>query len=185
MSDEIIKNLGPLAPLAGTWQGDQGTDISRIHSKETETKYREKAVFVPIGPVNNGPQRLYGLRYSMTAWPIGSDDAFHEELGYWLWDKENGQVLKSLMVPRGVVVNAGGCVEENSKRFRLQAECGSETYGVMSNKFLDETYKTKSYSVDVTIHEDGKYSYKQDTQLWIPINQAIFHHTDENTLHKA
>ncbi len=42
MSDEIIKNLGPLAPLAGTWEGDSGVDTSRIHSKETVTKYREK-----------------------------------------------------------------------------------------------------------------------------------------------
>jgi len=69
MSDEIIKNLGPLAPLAGTWESDLGVDTSRIHSKETVTKYREKAIFIPIGPVNNGPQKLYGLRYSMTAWP--------------------------------------------------------------------------------------------------------------------
>ncbi len=185
MSDEIIKNLGPLVPLAGTWQGDQGTDVSRIHSKETKTKYREKAVFIPIGPVNNGPQRLYGLRYSMTAWPLGSDDAFHEELGYWLWDKEHKQVLRSFMVPRGVLVNAGGHVEDSAKSFHLEAECGSETYGIMSNKFLDETYKTKLYFVDVTIHDDDKFSYKQDTQLWIPVNQAIFHHTDENTLVKV
>jgi len=121
----------------------------------------------------------------MTAWPIDSDEAFHEELGYWLWDKENGQVLKTLMVPRGVTVNAGGCVDGDSKNFRLEAECGSETYGIMSNKFLDETKKTEKYSVDVTIHDDGKFSYKQDTQLWIPINEAIFHHTDENTLEKV
>jgi len=40
MSDEIIKNLGPLAPLAGTWEGDKGIDVSRIHSKETETKFQ-------------------------------------------------------------------------------------------------------------------------------------------------
>lgn len=190
MSDEIIKNLGPLAPLAGTWEGANGVDTSRIHSKETVTKYREKAIFIPIGPVNNGPQKLYGLRYSMTAWPISEstgdgEEAFHEELGYWLWDKEHGQVLKTLMVPRGVSVNAGGCVDVDSTSFRLQAECGSETYGVMSNKFLDETYKTKKYVVDITIHDDGKFSYKQDTQLWIPINQAIFHHRDENTLEKV
>ena len=185
MSDEIIENLGPLAPLAGTWESDQGVDTSRIKSKETVTKYRERAVFEPVGPVNNGPQKLYGLRYAMTAWPLGSDDAFHEELGYWLWDKENGQVLKTLMVPRGVTVNAGGCVKEDDKSFRLEAECGSETYGIMSNKFLDETYKTRYYSVDVTINDDGSYSYDQDTQLWIPVNQAIFHHTDRNTLKKV
>ena len=52
------------------------------------------------------------------------------------------------MVPRGVVVNAGGCVKAGDRSFRLEAECGSETYGIMSNKFLDETYKTKNYSVD-------------------------------------
>ena len=184
-SEEIIKHLGPLAPLAGKWKGDSGIDTSRIHSKETVTKYREEALFTPIGPVHNGPQELYGLRYSMTAWPLDSEDAFHEELGYWLWDKGNGQVLRSFMVPRGVVVNAGGCVKEGDKSFRLEAKCGSETYGVMSNKFLDDTYKTKSYDVDVVIHDDGKFSYKQDTQLWIPVNQAIFHHTDENTLEKV
>ena len=185
MSDEIIKNLGPLAPLVGIWESDSGIDTSRIHSKETVTKYREKAVFEFVGPVNNGPQELYGLRYSMTAWPLDSAEAFHEELGYWLWDKENGQVLKTLMVPRGVTVNAGGCVNEDSKSFHLEAECGSETYGIMSNKFLDETYKTRKYVLDVTIHDDGRFSYKQDTQLWIPINEAIFHHTDENTLEKV
>ena len=184
MSEEIIKHLGPLAPLAGTWEGNKGTDTSRIHSKETVTKYREKATFTPIGPVHNGPQELYGLRYSMTAWPAGGDEAFHEELGYWLWDNEHKQVLRSFMVPRGVLVNAGGHVEVDDKAFHLEAECGSETYGIMSNKFLDDTYKTKNFVVDVVIHDDGKFSYKQDTQLWIPINQAIFHHTDENTLEK-
>jgi len=185
MSDEIIKNLGPLAALAGTWQGDQGIDISRIKSRETETKYREQVVFEPLGPVNNGPQELYGLRYSMTAWRLGEDEGFHEELGYWLWDAANNQVLRCFMVPRGVVINAGGDVEADAKSFHLEAEVGSETYGILSNRFLDETYKTMKYVLDVTVHDDGKFSYRQDTQLWIPINEAIFHHTDENTLEKV
>jgi hypothetical protein len=184
MSNEIIQNLGPLAALAGTWQGDKGVDISRIKSKETETKYREKVVFEPLGPVKNGPQELYGLRYSMTAWRLGEDDGFHEELGYWLWDADRKQVLRCFMVPRGVLVNAGGDAEADSKSFHLEAEVGSETYGILSNKFLDETYKTRKYLLDVTIHDDGKFSYKEDTQLWIPINEAIFHHTDQNTLEK-
>ena len=185
MSDEIIKNLGPLAALAGTWQGDAGVDVSRIKSKETVTKYREQAVFEPVGPVNNGPQKLYGLRYSMTAWRLGEDDGFHEEVGYWLWDAANKQVLRCFMVPRGVLINAGGDAEADSKSFHMEAEVGSETYGILSNKFLDETYKTKKYVLDVSIHDDGKFSYRQDTQLWIPINEAIFHHTDENTLEKV
>ena len=185
MSDGIISNLGPLAALVGTWEGDKGVDISRIKSKETETKYRERSVFEPLGPVKNGPQELYGLRYSMTSWRLGEDDAFHEELGYWLWDKDQKQVLRCFMVPRGVLINAGGDAEADSTIFHLSAEVGSETYGIMSNKFLDETYKTKKYLLDVTIHSDGRFSYKEDTQLWIPINEAIFHHTDQNTLVKV
>jgi len=185
MSNEIIENLGPLAALAGTWEGDKGIDISRIKSQETKTKYRERVVFEPLGPVNNGPQALYGLRYSMTAWRLGETDAFHEEVGYWLWDggEDQKQVLRCFMVPRGVLINAGGDAEVDSKSFHLEAEVGSETYGILSNKYLDETYKTEKYVLDVDIQGDN-FTYKEDTQLWIPVNDAIFHHTDQNTLQK-
>jgi hypothetical protein len=44
MSEEIINNLGPLAPLAGVWESDQGIDTSRVHSTETITEFREKIV---------------------------------------------------------------------------------------------------------------------------------------------
>jgi len=185
MNDEIIKNLGPLAPLVGTWEGDIGIDFSRIHSEEKETKYREKTVFEPLGPVNNGPQSLYGLRYSMTAWRLNEDNPFHEELGYWLWDGDRKQVLRCFIIPRGVLVNAGGDAEAHSKSFHLSAEVGSVTYGILSNKYLDESYKTMKYILDVTIHNDEEFSYKEDTQVWIPINKAIFHHTDQNTLEKV
>ncbi len=64
------------------------------------------------------------------------------------------------MVPRGVLINAGGTVEPDSKSFHLEAEVGSETYGILSNQYLDESYKTKKYVLDVTINEDGTFSYK-------------------------
>ncbi len=184
MSEDIIKNLGPLAPLVGKWAGDKGIDVSRVHSKETTTPYREEVTFEPVGPVNNGPQQLFGLRYSMTAWRIGEENAFHEETGYWLWDAGNKQVLRSFMVPRAVLINAGGDAEADSKNLHMEAEVGSVTYGILSNKYLDETYKTMKYILDVSINDDGSWSYKQNTQLWIPINDAIFDHTDENTLVK-
>jgi len=171
-----------LAALAGIWEGDQGIDFSRVHSQEIETRYRERIVFEPLGPVRNGPQVLYGLRYAMTAWRLGEEDAFHEELGYWLWDAGNKQVLRCFMVPRGVLINAGGDAEADSTRFHLSAAVGSETYGILSNKYLDESYKTMNYTLDVDISTDGQFSYKEDTQLWIPVNDAIFHHTDQNTL---
>jgi len=104
MSNETIANLGPLAPLAGVWESDQGIDTSRIHGKKTITKFREKITFAPLGPVNNGPQALYGLRYSTVCWRLNEDEPFHEELGYWLWDKDRNQVMRCFVVPRGVLV---------------------------------------------------------------------------------
>ncbi|MCU7959468.1 MAG: FABP family protein [gamma proteobacterium symbiont of Bathyaustriella thionipta] len=185
MSDEIIKNLGPLAPLAGIWEGAEGVDFSRIHSKETETRFRERITFSPLGPVNNGPQALYGLRYATTCWRLDEDEGFHEETGYWLWDKMNQQVIRSFVIPRGVTINAGGDAGEDSRSFHLQAAVGSETYGICSNIYLHESYKTMAYTLDVTVHDDGTFSYSEDTHLYIPINDAIFHHTDKNTLKKV
>jgi hypothetical protein len=185
MSKDIISKLGPLAALEGTWEGDKGIDVSRVHSEIKETPYREQITFVPFGPVNNGPQELYGLRYSMMAWRLGEEEAFHEETGYWLWDAGNKQVLRCFIVPRGVLINAGGDAESDSQGFHLSAEVGSETYGILSNKFLDESYKTMKYSLDVNLNDDGSFSYKETTQLWIPINEATFDHTDQNTLVKV
>ena len=185
MSEKIIDNLGPLAPLAGIWESDFGVDTSRIHSVETVTKYRERAVFEPIGPVNNGPQKLFGLRYSMTAWPLGSDDAFHEELGYWLWDGEAKQVMRCFMVPRSVLVCAVGSAEANAKSFEMSAKEGDEMAGILSTPFLVKAFKTVQYLLKVTVHDDGTFSYEEDTQLKIHGQEDIFHHTDANTLSKV
>ena len=150
--------------------------------KKTITKYREKITFEPLGPVIKGPQPQYGLCYSTFFWPLDEDKPFHEELGYWLWDKDRKQLLRSFVVPRGVAENTGGPAEADSKSFHLEAEVCSETYGVLSNRYLDDSYKTKRYSLDVKTHVDGTFSYKLDNELWIPVDQGIFHHTDENIL---
>ena len=61
----------------------------------------------PFGPEHNHAQVLYGLRYSTTAWRLKEESPFHEELGYWLWDPAEKQVMRCFMVPRGVTVIAG------------------------------------------------------------------------------
>ena len=185
MNTEIITHLGPLAPLAGIWEGNTGIDISPSHTGPVKTAFRERIAFDPLGPVTNGPQVLYGLRYSTVAWPIGADAPFHEEVGYWLWDQTAYQVMRCFIIPRGVTVNAGGHVQPNATHFELAAEVGSETYGVTSNPFLDEAFKTMRYELRVTIDADDRFSYAEDTQLKIPALDDLFHHTDQNTLSKV
>ena len=184
--EELIKNLGPLGPLAGTWEGDQGIDIapSRKHGHK-ETPFRERMIFEPFGPVVNGLQTLYALRYQTTAWPTGEENPFHEEVGYWLWDAEAKQVLRCFIVPRGIAVEAGGSAEPDDKTMTMTAEVGSETYGILSNRYLDTHAKTVRYELTVTIHDDGSFSYTEDSQLHIQGLTDIFHHTDKNTLRRC
>lgn len=183
--EELIRKLGPLGPLAGTWEGDQGLDIAPTPDGPAESRFRERLVLEPFGPVNNREQELYALRYSTTAWRMGEDESFHQELGYWLWDPTHRQVLRSFVVPRGYCVMAGGLVEPDAREFRLVAEFGAETYGVLSNPFLRETANTTLYEVTVTIHDDGSFSYEEDTVLdFTPLGET-FHHTDRNTLKRV
>ncbi len=184
MDGELIKKLGPLGPLAGVWEGDKGDDTAPDDdpSQKEINKYRERLTLDPFGPVNNHAQELYGLRYSTTAWRLGVDSPFHEELGYWLWDPAEKQVMRCFIVPRGVSVIAGGTVEPDAREFNLSADLGSETYGICSNQFLDREFKTVRYELKVALGDENIFSYEEDTQIQIKGQGELFHHIDKNTL---
>ncbi|MGC3974116.1 MAG: heme-binding beta-barrel domain-containing protein [Nitrospira sp.] len=58
---------------------------------------------------------------------MGDAGAFHEETGYWLRDAAAKQVLRCLIVPRGVTVLAGGTVEPDATSFQIAAVAGSDS----------------------------------------------------------
>jgi hypothetical protein len=178
----VAENLGPLAPLAGIWEGDKGIDIAPTKDGPVSTEFRERIVLEPMGPVVNGPQLLYGLRYSTTAWPLGSDDAFHEEVGYWLWDPREELAMRYFIVPRGVAVAAGAKCAPDARKFDMRADIGSNTFGILSNPFLDVAFRTVAYRLNVEVFGDNSFSYVEDTQIELNGNEDVFHHTDENRL---
>jgi hypothetical protein len=105
------RKLGPLTPFVGEWEGNSGVDLS-YHNKDdwtTETTYFEKAHFKPIPVKENGQQVLWGLLYGMTAWRHGEEamDPFHDEVGFLLWDKAHGQVMRNVVFGRGIAILAG------------------------------------------------------------------------------
>jgi|TARA_B110000438_G_C15718813_1_gene608809 hypothetical protein len=185
MTEEIIKKLGPLSVLAGTWGGEKGNDDAPSPDRKKQTrKYREQIIGEPLGPINNHEQELYGLRYSRAVWRIDNDQPFHEDLGYLLWDSAEKQVLRCFVIPRGVAINAGGTVEPDAREFTLTADVGSMTYGVSSNKFLDREFKTIKFVHKIFIHDENSFSYEETTYLQIKGQKEVFNHVDKNTLVK-
>lgn len=185
MSDTSIdfSLYGPLRHLIGVWEGSKGDDTAPSDDRGTEKNlFRERIIFTPMSPVVNHEQILYGLRYATTAWRLNDTEAFHEESGYWMWDSKEKQVLRCFIVPRGITVLAGGTVEADAKSFFLAADLGSPTYGICSNQFLDREFKTVRYELNVSINQDGSFTYDEDTQIQMMGRKDLFHHRDKNTL---
>jgi hypothetical protein len=177
---------GPLGGLVGTWEGAEGLDVA-FHNdlgKIAETEYREKTTFKPFGPVDNGAQILFGLDYRTAAWKADEDNPFHTEVGYWLWDAKDGQVLRCFMVPRGSVVIAGASVEPTATSFVLEADLGSTTYGILSNKYLDAFARTTRFDVTITI-EGETFRYDETTTVEHSKSADLILHTDRNTLQRV
>lgn len=180
-------DLGPLGPLVGTWEGDRGLDVAFQHSRGEigETAYRERTSFGAFGPVDNGTQSLFGLDYRTAAWRVGDDDPFHTEVGYWLWDGATGEVLRGFVVPRGITVLAGGFADADATSFTLHAKAGDAKYAIGENKYLADNASTLSYTVTVTVHDDGSWSYDETTMLKMKEFAEPFAHTDHNTLRRV
>lgn len=177
---------GPLAFLAGEWSSGEdwkGENRAPAPDRGVEnTKFRQTMKFEPIDDVNNHEQKLYGLRYSTFAWEEGDEEPFHEEVGYWLWDKKEKQVMKCFNVPRGISLIAGGSAELDSTDFDLVAEIGDQTYGICSNKFLDQEFKTVKYEINISFNGEDSFSYDENTHILIKGREDIFNHTEKNTL---
>jgi hypothetical protein len=180
------EELGPLFPLVGTWEGDEGLDVAFSHEegKVIETPFFERATFNSFGPVDNGSQVLFGLDYRTAAWKDRNDDPFHTEVGYWLWDAAAGQVMRCFMVPRGVVMIAGGTASADSNTLTMTAQAGADDYGLLQNRYLLGRAKTTAFEVRITTSGDS-WTYAETTVLEMTELDAPLSHTDSNTLKKV
>jgi hypothetical protein len=183
------QKLGPLTPLVGEWEGNVGVDLS-YHNQDDETShtpYFEKAVFKPIPLQENGQQVLWGLNYTMTAWRHGEEamDPFHDEVGFLLWDKANGQVIRNVVFGRGIAILAGSDARPGDRVLRFDAKPGDPSYGILQNRYLMERAEIKDFTSSFTFNDDGTFSYTSDLLLRLAATGTEMHHTDENTLHRV
>ena len=182
---DTLANLGPLAPLAGIWEGTTGADEHPESYGTGRDVFLERYEAQPIDGQTNGPQLFYGLRYHTHIVEPGKVETFHDQVGYWLWEPATETVVMTLGIPRGQVLLAGGSVARDATEFELHAAIGSETYGIVSNPFLDRAFRTTSYRIHVQVHPDGSWSYEEEGIMEIPGRDGPFHHIDRNTLHRV
>src|SRR5262249_20012300 len=141
-----LKVYGPLAPLAGTWQGSAGNDSSPGNERRANSRaFREQFVFTPAGAAINHEQTVYALSYTRTAWLLRDEVPFHQQIGYWIWAPATNEVMHSFMIPRGLTVLAGGTAEPDATVLRVSATVAAPTFGICSNPFLDREFRTVRY----------------------------------------
>jgi len=178
---DTLSNLGPLAAMAGIW-GGEGLDVHPVAEGSKAEPYTERYELQPIDPQTNGPQLLFGLRYHTHIVRPGETATFHDQVGYWLWEPATTTVTYSLAIPRGQVVLAAGGARPDATEFEVTATMGSGIYGILSNPFLDQSFRTRSYRMHVTIGSDGTWSYESESVLQVSGFREPFSHVDRNTL---
>jgi hypothetical protein len=184
VDSDTLKNLGPLRPMAGVWRGVKGVDVNpKAEGPETQA-YIERFTLEPIDPQTNGPQLFYGLRYHQHVVKPGETETYHDQIGYWLWEPATGVIIQTLAIPRGQTAMAAGRATPDAREFELVATRGLTTYGVCSNPFLEEAFRTDEYRIKVTINGDGTWSYDEITTLMVN-GETPFQHRDSNTLVKV
>jgi hypothetical protein len=181
---DTLECLGPLRPLAGVWEGLKGHDEHPVEGGSEESEFVERIELQPLDPQTNGPQLFYGLRYHVHVVKPGETATFHDQVGYWLWEPATKTVIQTIAIPRAQVLMATGSAEQDSKEFELVARQGSATFGICSNPFLQQAFRTTEYRIRVTVNPDGTWSYDEDTVLVVLGRDEPFHHRDRNTLRK-
>jgi len=181
---DTLKHLGPLTALAGRWEGRRGVDRHPEADGPLEEPFVEHYLLEPIDPQTNGPQLFYGLRYHTFITRPNQTKAFHDQVGFWLWEPATSTVLLTLTIPRGQIAMAAGSAAPDAKSFAVASTDGDRHHGILSNPFLDYAFKTLSFRMTVTIESDDSWSYEQDTVLKVAGQAEPFHHTDRNTLRR-
>lgn len=180
-------DYGPLAKLAGTWQGSAGTDIAPEPDGTENNPYYETIEFSACGDVSNAEQqKLAILHYRQIVKRKSNDEVFHDQVGYWLWDAAAKMVMHSFTIPRAVAIVAGGNFDgdTNAETIKLELSAGIDhaDFGIAQSPFMRDNAKTTGFSQTIEVSNDT-LKYSQSTI--VDIYGKTFDHTDVNTLKKV
>ena len=120
----------------------------------------------------------------MAAWRGNEENPFHTEVGYWMWDARDSEVVRCFLIPRGSAIMAGGTVAADATTFTLTRSVGSQTYGILANNWLDKNAQAVSFEVTIDTSVDDEFTYTETTVIkHAKVAEQVIH-TDRNTLRR-
>ncbi len=177
--------MNPLLKLIGTWKGNQGVDLAPKPVEDENNPYYEELIIELVDSTieNAEEQALTAVRYHQVVREKSNDKISHSEVGYWLWDEKNKQVMNSFTIPRGVCVLAIGEVVANNDElvFSVLANSDKSSGTIAQSDFMKSKAKTLSFKREFKI-VGNTLSYTQETV--IDIYGKVFDHIDKNELTK-
>ncbi|WDE95930.1 heme-binding beta-barrel domain-containing protein [Lentisphaera profundi] len=176
-------DYGPLANFIGVWEGRSGVDRAPKPQGDKTTDFSETITYTAVGDVDNAEvQDLVVVHYHQVVTRIPDGKVYHNQTGYWMWDKGTDEVMFSVSIPRGLCLLANGTYEKGKAiKFKVKAELGDTAYSVVQSKFLLEKAKTEAFEIELTLNEN-ELTYAQTT--FLDIYGRKFDHTDTSSLIK-
>ncbi|MBD2857531.1 FABP family protein [Spongiibacter sp. KMU-158] len=187
MSSTIIDGVdyGPLFGLLGMWRGDRGIDKAPEPDGEDVSPFYETVFFEACGDVDNAEtQVLAVVRYHQVVHRKSNDKVFHNESGYWSWDKDSDLIMQSFSIPRGVSVVAGGKAHIDDKGrtvIEVSAKKGDDEWGIVEAPFMRDNASSRSFQKKIILDGDSMI-YNEATLL--DIYGREYNHTDANRLQR-
>ena len=178
-------DFGPLAQLVGTWKSVEsgGVDISPAQTGTPQrggapaiTPFYEVMTFeVAADAVNASEQTLVAMYYKQEVFRKADDSKFHDQRGYFIYDKDNQIVYNSFCVPRTTCVTAEGTAG-NEMTLKVSDR------GIAESNYMLNNASTTDFSMNIKIDGDT-LTYSQTTAL--DIYNKSFAHTDSSVLERV
>lgn len=180
--DVTTVTADPLRKLIGVWEGDKGIDVAPAQkaaglpagSLATSPFYERIVITEGATATNASEQDLVSVSYRQQVFRKSDRKQFHDQIGYWIWDRKQNTVIHSFCIPRGVCTTAEG-------KLTHQGVFSVATQGPFAeSEFMKKNGKTQGFSMELKLNPDGTLAYTQKTD--VKIYGKDFIHVDSSVL---
>lgn len=179
-------DFGPLAKLAGTWKSHEigGVDVAPAQEGTEQgignpaiEPFYEVITFEPAADaINASQQYLVAMYYKQEVFRKRDNAKFHDQRGYFIYDKKNQLIYNSYCIPRAVCVVTEGPAGDKIT-FKTQKR------GIAESEFMSKNDTTTDFSMVWDMSKKNQLQYSQTTSLHV--YGKPFAHTDSSTLIKV